>query len=180
MARKASAVGNIVYYMDSLGRLHSRDTSAASATWQRIGNPTDKIVDFAALPSGKVYGINGKGEFFTLGSDKKWTGPDPVIKHVESLEADSAGNLWLVNSDGAIYRLPASGPVKEGPAVPTGATWTYTVKPNDHLSKIVRNEYHVPEALVPGLVAQIVALNKSKIPDPDVIAAGLVLTMPPR
>jgi nucleoid-associated protein YgaU len=180
MARVATSDGTTLWYMDSLGRLYYRALADASAAWQMAGNPNDKVVDFAVLPNGQVYGINGEGQFFTLGADKKWGSPHATIKQVESLAADASGTLWIVNFQGAIYRLPQGGSVEEGPAQPSGNVWTYTVKPNDTLAKIVRAEYRVPEPLVWGLVNQIFNLNRDKISNPDVIQPGWVLNMPPR
>ena len=180
MSRMASAAGSTLWYMDNLGKLYSKDLSNASSSWQMAGNPTDKIVDFAVVPNGQVYAINGDGQFFTLGADKKWGSPHNVIKHVEALTADAAGTLWIVNSEGRIYKMPKSGVLEEGPALPAGTVWTYTVKPGDTLAKIVRAEYKVPEPLVWALVNQIFNMNRDKIASPDHIDAGWVLKMPPR
>lgn len=180
MARVAASDGTTLWYMDGLGRLYYKPVADASAAWQMAGNPTDKIVDFAVMPNGTVYGVNGEGQFFTLGGDKKWGPPHATIKQVESLAADATGTLWIVNFQGNIYKLPKGGSVQEGPALPAGTAWTYTVKPNDTLAKIVRAEYRVPEPLVWGLVNQIFNMNRDKISNPDNIQPGWVLKMPPR
>ncbi len=173
----AAGASNNIWYLDPQGRIFRWNGSA----WSQPGQPTDRASDIAVGPTGAVWAVNPAGQVFQWDAGQnKWLGPDPVAKDVIAITVDADGAVWVVNKHGAVYVKPSGGSwtEKPSPQPAPGGTWIYTVKPNDRLYQIVREQYGVAEHQIQPIVDQIVALNK--LPNPNDIDPGQKLIMPPK
>lgn len=103
---------------------------------------------------------------------------EALTKKFQELEAEHAtmtkqvqtltwANEVLVKELEAAYATGASGPL------PEGARGIYVLRQGESLSRVAKAFYGDPERWI-----DIVAANKDRIPDPDMVRAGTIITIP--